>query len=246
MTEEPYRWLEAMGNRREYVREQLKGGAPVFGVSLPDGILLLGVGSGQSKVFELFDRHALAGLGHPADIEKVRQAAIDAAHLEAFTRAAEDVSLRRLVSFGLSPQLKAQFDQIFSAPFLVELLLAELGTEPGKDVLFRLHFDGAFQVQCGGAVMAASQPEAESAGQSWLNEALRGKTGRAEVADLLLQAWWCQTQNKWLAESVPPAEQRQAGWREAVRGKTVEIGWLAREGVRPARYEALTLPGLGL
>jgi hypothetical protein len=142
--------------------------------------------------------------------------------------------------------LKAQFDQIFSAPFLVELLLAELGTEPGKDVLFRLHFDGAFQVQCGGAVMAASQPEAESAGQSWLNEALRGKTGRAEVADLLLQAWWCQTQNKWLAESVPPAEQRQAGWREAVRGKTVEIGWLAREGVRPARYEALTLPGLGL
>ena len=25
MIEEPYRWLEAIGNRREYVREQLKG-----------------------------------------------------------------------------------------------------------------------------------------------------------------------------------------------------------------------------
>ena len=87
MTEEPYRWLEAVGNRREYVREQLKGGSPVFAASLPDGILLLGVGGGQSKVFELFDRHALAGLGHPADIEKIRQTAIDAAHMEAFTRA---------------------------------------------------------------------------------------------------------------------------------------------------------------
>ncbi|HWY75993.1 MAG TPA: proteasome subunit alpha, partial [Verrucomicrobiae bacterium] len=116
MTEEPYRWLEAVANRREYVREQLKGGSPAFAASLPDGILLLAVGSGQSKVFELFDRHALAGLGHPADIEKIRQAAIDAAHTESFTRAPEDVSLRRLVGFGLSPQLKTNFEQIFAAP----------------------------------------------------------------------------------------------------------------------------------
>src|SRR5687767_4318958 len=144
MIEEPYRWLEAIGNRREYVTEQLKGGSPVFAASLPDGILLLGVGGGQSKVFELFDRHALAGLGHPADIEKIRQAAIDAAHMEAFTRAPEDVSLRRLVSFGLSPQLKINFEQIFSAPFLVEMLLVELGTTPETDFVVRLHFDGAF------------------------------------------------------------------------------------------------------
>src|ERR1043165_568393 len=146
MTEEPYRWLEAVENRREYVREQLKGGSPSFGAKLPDGILLLAVGSGQSKVFELFDRHALAGLGHPADIEKIRQAAIDAAHTEAFTRAPEDVSLRRMVGFGLSPQLKTNFEQIFSAPFLVELLLVEVGPKPEQDLLVRLHFDGGFQL----------------------------------------------------------------------------------------------------
>src|SRR5882724_5126494 len=154
MTEEPYRWLEAVGNRREYVREQLKGGSPALAASLPEGILLLGVGTGHSKVFELFDRHALAGLGHPADIEKIRQAAIDAAHMEAFARAPEDVSLRRLVSFGLSPQLKTNFEQIFTAPFLVELLLAEIGAEREKDLLLRLHFDGSFQFQNGGVVVA--------------------------------------------------------------------------------------------
>src|ERR1043166_1604288 len=146
MTEEPYRWLEAVANRRDYVLEQIKGGSPGFAVSLPDGIILLGVGSGQSKVFELFDRHAMAGLGHPADIEKIRQAAIDAAHIEAFTRAPEDVSLRRLVGFGLSPQLKNNFEQIFSAPFLVELLLVEVGASPDQDLLVRLHFDGGFQL----------------------------------------------------------------------------------------------------
>src|SRR5216110_1037317 len=145
MTEEPYRWLEAIGNRREYVREQLKGGSPAFAVKMKDGILTLGVGSGQSKVFELFDRHALTALGHPADIEKIRQAAIDAAHMEAFTRAPEDVSLRRLVSFGLSPQLKNSFEQIFSAPFLIEMLLVELHNSIEHDLLVRLHFDGSFE-----------------------------------------------------------------------------------------------------
>src|SRR3954467_984464 len=186
MTEEPNRWLEAIGNRREYVREQLKGGAPAFAVKLPDGILTLAVGGGESKVFELFDRHALAALGHPADIEKIRQAAIDAAHMEAFTRAPEDVSLRRLISFGLSPQLKTNFEQIFSAPFLVELLLAELGNEPGKDLLFRLHFDGSFQMQMGGIVTAASTPEGEAHAQKWLNESFKGLTDRKQVAELLL------------------------------------------------------------
>src|SRR4051812_12525399 len=184
MTEEPYRWLEAVANRREYVRDQLRGGSPAFAVSLADGILLLGVGSGQSKVFEIFDRHAMAGLGHPADIEKIRQAALDAAHMEAFTRAPEDVSLRRLVSFGLSGQLKTNFEQIFSAPFLIELLLAELGSEPAKDLFFRLHFDGSFQTHSGGAYVCASQMDTESAAQKWLTENIKGKTNRTQVAEL--------------------------------------------------------------
>lgn len=244
MIEEPYRWLEAIGNRREYVREQLKGGSPVFTVSLPDGILLLGVGSGNSKVFELFDRHALAGLGHPADIEKIRQAAIDAAHTEAFTRAPDDVSLRRLVGFGLSPQLKTNFEQIFSAPFLVELLLAEVGPTPEQDLLVRLHFDGGFQIVPKGVMVAAVTPEAESAAQKWLKEQLSGKTERTEVTDLLLQAWWALLENKPLPESTE--DERRHGWRSALEGRVAEIGWLKRNSPRPVRFEQLSLKSVGL
>jgi len=246
MTEEPYRWLEAVANRREYVRDQLKGGSPVFAACLADGILLLGVGGGQSKVFELFDRHALAGLGHPADIEKIRQAAIDAAHVEAFNRAPEDVSLRRLVSFGLSPQLKTNFEQIFTAPFLVELLLAELGTDGAKDLLLRLHFDGAFQFQTGGVMVAASTPEAESAARTWLEKSLAGKTDRAQTADLLLQAWWCVVESRSFGDDCPNETERRAGWRAATRGRVVELGWLVRNSPRAARYEPLELTQLGL
>jgi len=246
MTEEPYRWLEAVGNRREYVREQLKGGSPALAASLPEGILLLGVGGGNSKVFELFDRHALAGLGHPADIEKIRQAAIDAAHTEAFTRAPEDVTLRRLVSFGLSPQLKTNFEQIFTAPFLVELLLAEIGAEREKDLLLRLHFDGSFQFQNGGVMVAASQPEPEAEARTWLARELTGKTDRGVAADLMLQTWWCLKEGKPWGETLPKEADRQAGWRAATADRVVEMGWLARNAQRLARYESLTPAQAGL
>jgi proteasome alpha subunit len=245
MTEEPYRWLEAINNRREYVREQLKGASPVLAASLTDGILLVGVGSGQSKVFELFDRHAVAGLGHPADLEKIRQAAIDAAHMEAFSRAPEDVSLRRLVGFGLSPQLKTNFEQIFSAPFLVELLLVEVAAEVAHDILVRLHFDGSFQYQPGIAI-AASAPEAEAAALGWLKEQLAGKTEKAEIVDILLQTWWCLSENKSFTESPPSKAERRDGWRKAANGRVVEMGWLARQSPRLARYQAMTLEQLGL
>ena len=248
MTEEPYRWLEAVANRREYVREQMKDGSPVFAASLPDGILLLGVGSGQSKIFELFDRHALAGLGHPADIEKIRQAAIDAAHTEAFTRAPEDVSLRRLVSFGLSPQLKTNFEQIFTAPFLVELILVEIGVEPAKDFTVRLHFDGTFQTHHSGVVVAASQAAPEAEAQTWLTRAFAENPDRKAADDLLLQAWWGLVEGKSFANLAPNQLESQAGWREAIKTKdrVVEIGWLARQTPRLARYEPLTLTQLGL
>jgi proteasome alpha subunit len=245
MIEEPYRWLEAVENRREYVREQLKGGSPAFGVKLPDGILLLAVGTGNSKVFELFDRHALVALGHPADIEKIRQAAIDAAHMEAFTRAPEDVSLRRLVSFGLSPQLKTNFEQIFSAPFLVEMILAELGAQPANDLLVRLHFDGAFEISNQSVVVVAANPESGKTAQEWLTKELEGKTDRTQVLEALLQAWWLLQENKSFTE-LPSEEDRRAGWRSALKDKVPEIGWLSRKTDRLARYSALSLQALGL
>src|SRR5215831_15180484 len=137
MTEEPYRWLEAISNRREYIREQMKGGTPVFALSRPEGILLLGVGHGQSKVFEIYDRHAFAALGHPVDIEKIRQAAIEAAHLEGFNRSSRDVTLRRLISFSLSGSLKTAFEQVFSPPFILEAIFAELSDHQDQDSLVR-------------------------------------------------------------------------------------------------------------
>ena len=144
MIEEPYRWVEAIANRREYIEDQLRLGSPVVVLNYADGLLLLTVSRETRKVFEIYDRVAFAALGHPADIERMRLVAIDLAHIEGFNRSVTDVSLRRLVNFGMSPALKAAFEQIFSAPYIVKMLLAELGDEPERDSLVKLDYDGSF------------------------------------------------------------------------------------------------------
>src|SRR5438874_10717435 len=189
MTEEPYRWLEAIGNRREYIRDQLKGGTHVFAVSRPEGILLLGVGQGQSKVFEIYDRHGLAALGHPVDIEKLRQAAIEAAHLEGFNRSSRDVTLRRLISFSLSSMLKNSFEQIFAPPIIVESIFAELGETQPQDTLVRLHHDGDHVYSSSVVLVAHRDTDAEAQAIEWISAALKPADSLSRVAGICLAAW---------------------------------------------------------
>jgi proteasome alpha subunit len=143
MIEEPYRWVEAIANRREYVEDQLRRGSPVVLLNYADGLLLLTVSRETRKVFEIYDRIGFAALGHPADIERMRLAAIDLAHIEGFNRAVEDVSLRRLVNYGMSPALKTAFEQVFAAPYIVKMLLAELGDDAEHDLIVKLDYDGS-------------------------------------------------------------------------------------------------------
>jgi proteasome alpha subunit len=149
MTEEPYRWLEAITNRREYIEDQLSPGLPVVALSADPGILLLTIKTSTPKLFEVYDHLALGTVGHPADIEKVRQTAIDAAHLEGFARSPTDVTARRLVSYNLAPALKGAFEQIFAAPLLFRGILAELGPKAADDVLWLFDYDGSFVAQSG-------------------------------------------------------------------------------------------------
>jgi proteasome alpha subunit len=143
MIEEPYRWVEAIANRREYIDTELATGSPIIGISFADGILLLTFSRDRRKIFEIYDRIALGGIGHPGDIERLRMLAIELASTEGFTRSAADVSLRRMTSYSFSPALKEAFEQVYGAPYLVRLLFAEVGNEPSEDFLLRIDYDGS-------------------------------------------------------------------------------------------------------
>ncbi len=236
MTEEPYRWLEAISNRREYIRDQLKGGTPVFALSRPEGILLVGVGQGQSKVFEIYDRHGLAALGHPVDIEKLRQAAIEAAHLEGFNRSARDVTLRRLISFALSSTLKNAFEQVFAPPFIVEAIFAELGERPDQDVLVRLHYDGDHRYETGAVLVGHFEAQSENEAADWIRKVLKPSDGLPRVAGACLAAWQALTDKKPFADLTLPREPRLH-----IEGKTVEAALLDRKRPGPVHYRKLEL-----
>jgi hypothetical protein len=145
-----------------------------------------------------------------------------------------------LIGFGLSPQLKTNFEQIFSAPFLIEMLLVELGSSPDSDIVVRLHFDGAFQISTTQATVAAAEPEREKAAQDWLNEKIAGSQDKKSVVERCLEAWWRLIEGKEFSEEPP------SNWRNSLKDKVVEIGWLDRTATRHARYAPLTLAEVGL
>jgi proteasome alpha subunit len=156
MLDEPYRWVEAIRNRREYLQDQLAGASPVVACRYADGLLLLTSTPGPRKIFEAYNQIAFAGVGHPADIEKLRKAVIDIAHLEAFNLSARDVSLQRLVNFGAGPLMKAAFDEIFRSPFIARIMVAELDPTDDHETFSTVDADGSFGAAQSTAVIAGS------------------------------------------------------------------------------------------
>ena len=142
MIEEPYRWVEAIANRGEYIETQLAAGSPIAAVGYRDGVLFLTLGRNRQKLFEIYDRIAMGAIGHPGDIERLRMAVIELASAEGFTRSAADVSLRRLAHYSLSPVLKTAFEQVYGAPYLARLLFAE-SVRNGNGLVSSLEYDGA-------------------------------------------------------------------------------------------------------
>src|SRR5216117_894134 len=178
MIEEPYRWVEAIANRREYIEAQLAQGSPIAAVGYRDGILFLTIGRrSRQKIYEIYDRIAMGAIGHPGDIERLRLAAIELASTEGFTRSAGDVSLRRLVHYSLSPVMKSAFEQVYGPPYLARMLFAEVGERPSEDLFLRVEYDG--EIATSGATFAQARNDFA---------ALSGTRQSRELMESFLQA----------------------------------------------------------
>jgi len=167
MYEEPYRWIEAVANRRNYLDDQFTQGNPLVGVSFSQGILLLTVNRGTEKIYEVYDRIALGGMGHPTDLEKLRYTLLDMAHVEGFQRSPADVTASRLMKNGLAPVIKEAFEEIFKAPYIAKILLAEVGSTQDRDHLFIINYDGMFEEQREFGLLAASSSIRGLLAQEW-------------------------------------------------------------------------------
>ncbi len=250
MIEEPYRWVEAVSNRREYIETQLAAGSPIAAVGCREGILFLTLGRNRQKIFEIYDRIAMGAIGHPGDIERLRMAAIELASAEGFTRSAADVSLRRLAYYSLSPMLKAAFEQIYGAPYLARMLFAELGDKPENDLFLRVEYDGA--IATNGATLAAEARQDFGAlsgtristelMETFLKREHDGTATKQRALKTALQAW--SVGNLALGEGgareLPAKDAIASNVQEQLRSNAVEAAILERDGKMTIRYRPLT------
>ncbi len=245
MFEEPFRYVEAIANRREYIENELAAGSPVVAMSLAEGILFFTLSRDRQKLFEIHDRIGLGAVGHPGDIERLRMLAIELAGAEGFTRSDADVSLRRLANYSLSPALKAAFEQIYGAPFLARLLFAELGREPAADAFLRLDYDGA--IRSNGNPALPSRPGFGAVSGSVASEARmerllaarhRPDLGRDDALRLARDAWMTGTippREGDAADENLPTETIRARQDEALREAVFEAALLERAAPTPAQ-----------
>ena len=181
MFEAPYRWMEAVSTRHNYVQEKLKMGQPVLSVPYNEGLLIFGFAPQPGKIYEVYDRIALGGLGHPADVERLRMNLLDMAHLEGFNRSAKDVTSARLLQFGIAPALKQNFEEIQRAPYIIRMLLVELN-EQGRPNFFRMNYDGHWETFKNGTAIAGDEKVMD-----WLQREIQKKPFATYSLDQAMQ-----------------------------------------------------------
>jgi proteasome alpha subunit len=249
MIEEPYRWVEAIANRREYIEAQLAPGSPIAALGYGDGILFVTLGQTRQKIFEIYDRIAMGAIGHPGDIERLRMAAIELASTEGFTRSAADVSLRRLVHYSLSPVMKSAFEQIYGPPYLARMLFAEVGGQPGEDLFLRVEYDG--EIATNGATYAQARRDfAALSGTQQSRELMEVflATQHAPDANLetalnsALDAWSIGHMTLQASDTKEPPERAavRSHRQERLAIAAIEAALLERDANRAIRYRLLS------
>ena len=249
MIEEPYRWVEAIANRREYVEAQLAPGNPIAALGYRDGILFLTVGQTRQKIFEIYDRISMGAIGHPGDIERLRMAAIELASTEGFTRSATDVSLRRLVHYSLSPVMKSAFEQVYGPPYLARMLFAEVGERPEDDLFLRVEYDG--EIAANGATYAqARQDFAALSGTQQSREQMEAFLATQHVQDANLETVLNSALDAWSighmtlqtddAKEPPERAAVRKHRQEQLASAGIEAALLERDASRAIRYRSLS------
>jgi proteasome alpha subunit len=236
----PYDFQENLQQRAQYIRNRLRAGSPVIGISYDNGVLLLALKRRGRKVYEVYDRLMFSAIGNQADVENLRLAAIDFAHQEGFVRSPDDVTIQRVVGFALSPALKKAFGDPLTTPFVARALFAELHDAPERDQFYTLNYDGEFLPYERFAAIGGT-PTAEEQAMRYLEAQLTRLPTLESALPIALIAWGvayeAAQQEDVDAVSEDAARNRL---REMLGEAQVEVGILERQTLRENRFRLLT------
>jgi len=185
----------------------------------------------------------------------LRFSLLEMAHVEGFNRSPSDVTGSRMVKYGIAPLIKQAFEEVFKAPFIVKILLAELGQKSGKETFLSINYDGTFEEGGHSAVLAATKaieqamlkslPDERRSLEQAVGAALRAWALGDRLQGRALEGEAGRGDEATAAPSSSDAESLYAHVRETVAEKSIECAVLDRSQAGASKYRALTPADLG-
>jgi len=135
---------QQMKDRADFARKGIARGRSVVVLRYADGICFVAENRSQAlhKVSEIYDRIGFAAVGRYNEFENLRIAGIRHADLRGYSYDRVDVTGRSLAN-SYAQLLGTIFSAGAEKPYEVEIAVAELGTQPSQDQIYRLTYDGS-------------------------------------------------------------------------------------------------------
>ena len=210
---------QVVKDKADFARKNIARGRNVIVIQYADGILFVAPNLSRAlhKISEIYDRIAFAAVGMYNEFENLRKAGVRYADFNGYLYDRNDVT-----ALGLANAYGQTLGTIFSEsnkPYEVEIVVAEVGSTPERDQMYRITFDG-FVADERQYVAMGGQAEQLSAA---LKERYRDGMSLVEALGAALGA----------------LEGQAASNGEDVTAAQLEVGLLARTGER-RRFRRLT------
>jgi len=137
---------QVMQDKAEYARKGIARGKSSVTLEYEDGIVLMAENpSSLSKIGEIYDRIAFAGVGKFSEFDQLRKIGVRYADIKGYSFSREDVRARALAN-AYSQAMGDVFVRELK-PLEVEMLVAEVGddmlADHEKNTIYRVQFDGS-------------------------------------------------------------------------------------------------------
>jgi proteasome alpha subunit len=172
---------QVMQDKAEYARKGIGRGKSSITVEFDGGIVLMAENpSSLSKIGEIYDRIAFAGVGKFSEFDQLRKIGVRFADMKGYQYSRDDVRGRALAN-AYSQAIGDVFTRELK-PLEVEVIVAEVG-DPGlvgheESEIYRIAFDGSISDHSGYCVIGGSEEELLSHLQS-------NYTANAPLGDVL-------------------------------------------------------------
>jgi proteasome alpha subunit len=212
---------QMMQDKAEYARKGIARGKSIVAVEYADGIILVAENpsSSLSKISEIYDKIAFAGVGKYGEFDNLRKVGVRYADVKGYSYSRQDVTGKSLAN-AYSQAIGQIFTQEMK-PLEVEILVVEVGDEPSGNEMYHILYDGTISdhshfVIIGGATEAA---------MGYLRENYRENMTQAEAVQMCRKALGKTNDEKALNENsleISVLDRRREG-RKYQRIRTEEI-----------------------